>query len=102
MVGRFGSAFFDLGIISETTHERRLDDNTTIWIEGFYRCLYDDQGRIVGHLGIQRDMTNLKSMQSRLVQQEAYLRFMIEVQEKTGGGRSSIYFGFFISSRKLA
>jgi len=74
--------FFDLGIISETTHERRLDDNTTIWIEGFYRCLYDDQGRIVGHLGIQRDMTNLKSMQSRLVQQEAYLRFMIEVQEK--------------------
>jgi PAS domain S-box-containing protein len=48
--------FFDRGRLHIKTHERRLD-GTPIDIEGDYICLYDDAGRIMGHFGIQRDIT---------------------------------------------
>lgn len=32
-------------------------DGTLIWIEGDYLCFYDAEGRITGHLGVQRDIT---------------------------------------------
>ena len=38
------------------TEERTLDGRQ-IWIEGDYICLYDKEGRITGHFGIQRDVT---------------------------------------------
>jgi PAS domain S-box-containing protein len=73
--------FLDLGFISETTHERRLDDHTDIWIEGFYNCLYDDQGCILGHVGIQRNVTKIKQVQSRLIQRERYVHIVFEIQQ---------------------
>jgi signal transduction histidine kinase len=33
-------------------------DGTPVRIEGHYLCVYDDRGRITGHLGIQRDITD--------------------------------------------
>jgi PAS domain S-box-containing protein len=48
--------FFDHGRLHVETDERRLD-GTPIRIEGDYICFYDDQGRITGHFGIQRDVT---------------------------------------------
>jgi PAS domain S-box-containing protein len=48
--------FFDAGRIHVETDERRLDGQP-VWIEGDYICLYAPDGRIVGHFGIQRDIT---------------------------------------------
>ena len=49
--------FFDRGHIHTETDERRLD-GTPMRIEGDYMVLYDDSGRIAGHIGIQRDVTD--------------------------------------------
>src|SRR6185503_10827127 len=50
-------AMFDAGHIHTETDERRFD-GTPVRIEGHYLCVYDDRGRITGHLGIQRDITD--------------------------------------------
>ena len=50
-------AMFDAGHLHAETDERRMD-GTPIRIEGHYLCVYDQRGRITGHLGIQRDITD--------------------------------------------
>jgi signal transduction histidine kinase len=49
--------FFDEGYLHTETDERRLD-GTPMRIEGDYMVIYDEQGRIAGHFGIQRDVTD--------------------------------------------
>jgi PAS domain S-box-containing protein len=49
--------FFDRGHLHRETDERRLD-GTPMRIEGDYMVIYDDRGRIAGHFGIQRDVTD--------------------------------------------
>lgn len=49
--------FFDAGHFHNETDERRLD-GTPMRIEGDYIVIYDDRGRIAGHFGIQRDVTD--------------------------------------------
>jgi signal transduction histidine kinase len=49
--------FFDRGRLHIETDERRLD-GTPMRIEGDYMVIYDGQGRIAGHFGIQRDVTD--------------------------------------------
>ena len=48
--------FFDQGTYHSETDERRLD-GTPMRIEGDYWVVRDDRGRIAGHFGIQRDVT---------------------------------------------
>ncbi|MFL5527405.1 MAG: ATP-binding protein [Gemmatimonadaceae bacterium] len=48
--------FFDHGYLHTETDERRLD-GSPMRIEGDYMVIYDDDGRIAGHFGIQRDVT---------------------------------------------
>lgn len=48
------------------TQERRLD-GTPIIIEGDYICLYDDQGRFIGHFGVQTDITERKHAEAELI-----------------------------------
>ena len=50
---------FDKGHLHTETYERRRD-GTPIWFEGEYVCLYDEQKRITGYFGIQRDITKRK------------------------------------------
>ncbi len=50
-------ALFDHGHLHVETDERRVD-GVPMRVEGHYLCVYDDAGRITGHLGIQRDVTN--------------------------------------------
>jgi len=50
-------AMFDAGHLHNETDERRMD-GTPVRIEGHYLCVYDERGRISGHLGIQRDITD--------------------------------------------
>jgi PAS domain S-box-containing protein len=65
--------FFGAGRLHIETDERKLD-GTPIWIEGDYICFYDNQGRITGHFGIQRDITERKLA----ALQEAELKAQIE------------------------
>lgn len=48
--------FFDQGRYHSETDERRLD-GTPVRIEGDYVVIRDGRGRIAGHFGIQRDVT---------------------------------------------
>ena len=49
--------FFDSGYLHTETDERRLD-GTPMRIEGDYMLIHDACGRIAGHFGIQRDITD--------------------------------------------
>ena len=49
--------FFDCGHLHTETDEQKLD-GTPMRIEGDYMVIYDAQGRIAGHFGIQRDITD--------------------------------------------
>jgi PAS domain S-box-containing protein len=57
--------FFDRGQLHVKTHERRLD-GAPIDVEGDYICLYDDERRIIGHFGIQRDVTEEVRLQAEV------------------------------------
>ncbi len=70
---------FDLGRLYVNTWERRADGQP-LWIEGDYTCLYDGQGRITGHFGIQRDVTDLQAAISKLQASEAKYRLLVENQ----------------------
>jgi PAS domain S-box-containing protein len=64
--------FFDRGRLHIQTHERRRD-GTPIDIEGDYICLYDNDRRIIGHFGIQRDVTEQVRLQLEVAQHAAQL-----------------------------
>lgn len=51
---------FDQGRIHIETLEHKLD-GTSLWIEVDYSCLYNSGGEIVGHFGIQRDVSDRKA-----------------------------------------
>jgi PAS domain S-box-containing protein len=54
--------FYNAGRLHVETDERRLD-GILMWIEGDYICLYDKEGRIISHFGIQRDVTERKRVE---------------------------------------
>ncbi|NUQ86634.1 MAG: PAS domain S-box protein [Anaerolineales bacterium] len=65
--------FFDEGRLHIETDERRFD-GSQMWIEGDYICMHDAAGRITGHFGIQRDITERKRIEEALADSEAELR----------------------------
>jgi len=91
--------FFDAGRLHIETDERKLD-GTPIRIEGDYICLYDDQARIAGHFGVQRDVTTrrqaeedqrlseeqLRELAKRLqeVREQERRRIAIEIHDRLG------------------
>ena len=69
--------FFDAGHLHIETDERR-QDGTLLVIEGDYVCMYDEDGRIIGHFGIQRDITERKQTELALAQREQEFRTLAE------------------------
>ena len=67
---------FDRGHLHVSTHERRVD-GTPIDIEGDYICLYDQARRIIGHFGIQRDVTEQVRLQQAVAQHAAALETQV-------------------------
>ncbi|MEA5420728.1 PAS domain S-box protein [Spirulina sp. CCNP1310] len=57
---------FDQGQLHTETQEKRLD-GTPMIVDGQYTCLYDEQGRILGHFGVQVDITDRKESEARLL-----------------------------------
>jgi signal transduction histidine kinase len=49
-------------------------DGTPVRIEGHYLCVYDEKGRITGHLGIQRDITDRHRAAAEVAQSREELR----------------------------
>jgi len=74
--------FFDLGTLSEVTQETRLSDGSPLWIEGYYTCLYDEQGRILGHFGIQRDISHSQTVEALSMYQQRYLSVVLSIQRQ--------------------
>ena len=64
---------FDEGHTHSITNERRLD-GSTMWVEGDYMCFYDATGRITGHFGIQRDVTDRVLAEEELERSRSELR----------------------------
>jgi PAS domain S-box-containing protein len=65
--------FLDAGHLHRETDERTLDGRSMI-IEGDYICLYDRQGRIIGHFGIQRDVTDRRQAENEVLRSRQELR----------------------------
>ncbi|HZH41971.1 MAG TPA: ATP-binding protein [Gemmatimonadales bacterium] len=85
-------AFFDEGRLHAETHERRLD-GTDMRVEGDYMVIYDPQGRIAGHFGIQRDVTDRHRAEQDLRASRLELRALaarlqrVREEERTGIAR---------------
>jgi PAS domain S-box-containing protein len=60
---------YDRGQCHLTARAARAD-GTPFEVEGSYACLYDPEGRVTGHFGIQRDVTERLRMQERLAMAE--------------------------------
>jgi PAS domain S-box-containing protein len=65
--------FLDGGHLHLETDERTLDGRPII-IEGDYICLYDPEGRLIGHFGIQRDVTTRRQEENEILRSRQELR----------------------------
>ena len=69
--------------------EERKEDGTPIWIEGDYVCMRDEQGRITGTFGVQRDITDRKRYEETLLQFKSMMDqsndAILMVDPETGG-----------------
>ena len=79
--------FFDRGRLHIETDERRVD-GTPIRIEGDYLCFYDAEGRITGHFGIQRDVTERQRADEALRQYTRRLKVLHDIHLDILGSRS--------------
>ena len=69
--------FFDRGQLHVKTQERRVD-GTPIVVEGDYICLYDNDRFIIGHFGIQRDVTLEVQLRDKIEQYAAELERRVD------------------------
>jgi signal transduction histidine kinase len=65
--------FLDAGHLHRETDERTLDGRPMI-LEGDYICLYDREGLILGHFGIQRDVTQRRQEEKEILRSRQELR----------------------------
>jgi PAS domain S-box-containing protein len=85
---RIWREFFDRGRLHVETDERRVD-GTPVPIEGDYLCFYDEQGRITGHFGIQRDVTQRDRADKALRRFNRRLQVLHDIHLDILGSRSS-------------
>ncbi|MCG8696744.1 MAG: PAS domain S-box protein [Bacteroidales bacterium] len=65
--------FFDNGKLHIDTEEQKLDGSPII-INGDYICLYDDKDRIIGHFGVQREVSTERKAEEKLRNSETNFR----------------------------
>jgi two-component system cell cycle sensor histidine kinase/response regulator CckA len=70
---------FDSGATYYSTSMKRDADQSDIVVEGNAVCIYDEEGRITGFFGIQRDVTqSIKEREELLLNQDRYKKFFEE------------------------
>jgi PAS domain S-box-containing protein len=69
--------FFNNGRLEIDTKEQKFD-GTPMIVTGEYICLYDDENRIIGHFGVQRDVTNEREAEKAIKLSEEKFRTIIE------------------------
>ncbi|MFB8795273.1 MAG: PAS domain S-box protein [Microcoleus sp.] len=69
--------FFEAGRIHIESESRKFD-GTQMWVEGDYICIYDTHGRILGHFGVQRDISGRKKAEAALKESEERFRQLAE------------------------
>jgi len=69
--------FLDHGWMRQETFERKAD-GSPLWIEGDYLCMYDEANRVIGHFGIQRDITQRKEAERELRESEQKFRAIFD------------------------
>jgi two-component system cell cycle sensor histidine kinase/response regulator CckA len=70
---------FDSGATYYSTSMKRDSDQSDIVVEGNAVCIYDEEGRITGFFGIQRDVTqSIKEREELLLNQDRYKKFFEE------------------------
>ena len=84
---RVWTEFFDQGKLHIDTSEQKAD-GTPMWIEGDYICLYDDEGRIIGHFGIQQEVTDRKEAAEKLKKANEELLHSKEAAEAANSAKS--------------
>ncbi len=72
---------FDQGFLEIESDERRFD-GSQMWVVGSYRCMFDEQGRILGHFGTQLDNTERKQLEAALARQAMVDKAAAEVSLK--------------------
>ncbi len=68
---------FTKGRLHIESKNRRFD-GTEMWVEGDYICMYDDEGKIAGHFGIQRDITDRILSEKKLSENEKKYRLLAD------------------------
>lgn len=53
-------------------------DGSTVWVEVVIRTMHDDEGRLVGYLGVSRDMSERRKTESALRESEERWHFALE------------------------
>jgi len=71
---RLWRALFDLGYF-HTELELHRHDGSSFWMEGSYVCLYNENREIIGHFGVQRDISDRIRLQAEIVQKTAELEY---------------------------
>ncbi|MFN4279665.1 EAL domain-containing protein [Thermosynechococcus sp.] len=71
---RLWRAMFDLGHF-HTEIELPRQDGSSFWIEGNYVCLYNQNQEIIGHFGVQRDISDRIRLQAEIAQKTAELEY---------------------------
>ena len=73
--------FFDKGKLHIDTQEMKFD-GTPMIISGDYICLYDKENRIIGHFGVQRDVTQERRAEEVLKKSEIQLKELNIAKDK--------------------
>jgi len=73
---------FDSGRLHTETDERRAD-GSQLYVEGDYLLMYDAEGRVTGHFGVQRDVTVQKTAEARLQEANQELKSTVETLQNT-------------------
>lgn len=81
--------FFDKGKLHIDTNEKRFDGSDMI-VEGDYICLYDNNGRIIGHFGVQRDVTEYRQSTDIIKMNEEKYRTLYEQLNQAESFKSEI------------
>ncbi|HNE03552.1 MAG TPA: PAS domain S-box protein [Anaerolineales bacterium] len=72
----FWGDLFDKGHLQLLTAETK-SDGSIMWLEGDYVCMYDTDGRLLGHFGIVRDVTERKQAEAVTAARARILQFSL-------------------------